>query len=152
MTERTLNHNPTPALRKNPSTAIPGWVSVVVILGALLTAMGAVIALVKPAMLAPPHVEINSAVRVYAGYLAARNFALAFMLLALLVLRARRALGNLMVLVGLVQFLDVIMDCVEGRWTIASGVLVFGLIFLAGAARLCGAPFWRREAWFSSRG
>jgi hypothetical protein len=151
MTEPTLSPKPTPAPRRNQTAAIPTWVSLVVLVGALLTAMGAVIALVNPAMLAAPHIEINGAVHIYAGYLAARNFALAFMLVALLLLRARRALGNLMALVGLIQFLDFCMDCAEGRWMVAPGVLVFGLIFLAGAARLSGAPFWRREAWTSSR-
>ena len=85
---------------------------------------------------------------IYAGYLAARNLALAAMLVALLLLQANRALGNLMVLVGMIQILDVCMDIAEGRWTIVPGVLVFGLVFLTGAAQLCdGYPFWRVEAW-----
>lgn len=127
---------------------IEWWLRLVVFLGASLTAMGAVIALVHPAMLVSPHDEINEAVHIYAGYLAARNLALATMLVVLLVLQARRALGNLMVLVGFIQLLDACMDVAEGRWTIAPGVLVFGLVFLAGAARLCdGNAFWRVAAW-----
>src|SRR5664279_780262 len=86
MTEPTLSPKPTPAPRRNQTAAIPTWVSLVVLVGALLTAIGAVIALVNPAMLAAPHIEINGAVHIYAGYLAARNFALAFMLVALLLL------------------------------------------------------------------
>jgi hypothetical protein len=35
----------------------------------------------------------------------------------------------------------------EGRWIIVPGVVVFGLLFLLASARLCGHPFWRREAW-----
>src|SRR5271170_6162602 len=97
---------------------IPWWISAVVLLGALLTATGAVLALVHPAMLVSPRDEINAAVHVYAGYLAARNGALAVMLLVLLGLRARRALGSLMVLVALIQVLDACMDVVEGRWMI----------------------------------
>jgi hypothetical protein len=70
------------------------------------------------------------------------------MLVALLLLGARRALSNLMVLVGFVQLLDACMDAAEGRWTIMPGVLVFGLVFLFSAARLSGGfPFWRIEAW-----
>jgi hypothetical protein len=112
--------------------------------------MGAVIALVRPIMLVSPHDEINGAVRIYAGYLVARNLAIALLLLALLFVGARRALGNLMVLVGFIQLFDACMDVAEGRWTIAPGVLVFGLIFLFAAVRLCdGFPFWRREAWRS---
>lgn len=126
---------------------IAWWLSAIVILGATLTAMGAVIALVHPAMLASPHDEINGAVHIYAGYLAARNLALAAMLVALLLIRARRALGNLMVLVGLIQVLDVCMDVAEGRWAIVPGVSIFGLLFLIGAARLSGFPFWRIAAW-----
>jgi hypothetical protein len=73
---------------------------------------------------------------------------MAVMLLGLLFMRARRALGNLMVLVGFIQLLDACMDLAEGRWTIAPGVLVFGVVFLIGAARLAdGLPFWKPEAW-----
>jgi hypothetical protein len=53
----------------------------------------------------------------------------------------------MMVLVGLIQILDVIMDCIEGRWAIAPGVLVLGILYLIAAARVSGAPFWRRAAW-----
>jgi hypothetical protein len=129
------------------SQPIAWWVRVTVILGALLTAMGAVIALFQPALLVSPHDEINGAVRIFAGYLVARNLAIALMLIALLVLGARRALGNLMVLVGLIQLLDVCMDVAEGRWTIVPVVLVLGLVFLIGAARLSDSPFWKLEAW-----
>jgi hypothetical protein len=128
--------------------AIPLWLGLIVVLGALLTAMGAVIALVHPVMLVSPHDEINGAVHIYAGYLAARNIALALMLVALLCIGARRALGNLMVLIGLIQLLDTSMDVVEGRWAVAPGVMVFGVVFLIAATKLCdGAPFWRIKAW-----
>jgi hypothetical protein len=109
--------------------------------------MGAVVALVRPGMLVSPHDEINGAVHIYAGYLVARNLAIAIMLVVLLFLGAKRALGNLMVLVGLIQLLDVCMDVAEGRWTIVPGILVFGLIFLFGAARLSNYPIWSAEAW-----
>ena len=84
---------------------------------------------------------------IYAGDLAARNLALATMLIALLVLGARNALGNLMALVGLIQLLDTCMDIAEARYAVAPGVLVFGVVYLVCAARLSGHPFWRREAW-----
>jgi hypothetical protein len=129
------------------SRPIAWWIRVVVILGAALTAMGAIIAFVNPGMLVSPHDEINGAVHVYAGYLVARNLAIAIMLVALLLLGAKRALGNLMVLVGLIQLLDVCMDVAEGRWSIVPGILVFGVVFLVVAARLSKYPFWRSEAW-----
>jgi hypothetical protein len=128
--------------------AIPWWVRLIVIIGAILTTMGAVIALVQPGMLVSPHDQINGAVRIYAGYLAARNLALAFMLAALLVLGAKRSLRNLMVLVALIELLDMSMDAVEGRWMLIPGVFLFGVMFLIGASRLCeGTPFWKIEAW-----
>jgi hypothetical protein len=127
---------------------MPLWVRLIVILGAMLNALGAVIALVHPAMLVSPRDEINRAVQIYAGYLAARNLALAFMLVALLVVGARRSLGNLMVLVGLIQLLDACMDVYEGRWVVVPGVLIFGLISLIGATRLSdGNSFWKLRAW-----
>lgn len=84
---------------------MPWWVIAIILLGAFLTATGAVLALVHPAMLVSPHDEINRGVRIYAGYLAARNGALAIMLIVLLALGARRSLGSLIVLIALVQVL-----------------------------------------------
>jgi hypothetical protein len=126
---------------------LPWWLSLMVVLGALLMATGGVIALVHPAMLVPPNDEINHAVHIYAGYLASRNLALAIMLLAMLGLRARDALSTLMVLTAVIQLLDACIDCTEGRWAIVPGVLIFGLVFFIGAARINGYPFWRRGAW-----
>ncbi len=123
------------------------WLYLVVVVGALLMAAGGVIALVHPAMLVSPNAEINEAVRVYAGYLASRNLVLAMMLLAMLALRARRALSLLMVLTGFIQVVDACIDFVEGRWAVVPGVLVFGVVFFLGAARLAGAPLWRGKAW-----
>ena len=68
---------------------IPWWVGAVVVLGAALMAMGAVIALVHPAMLVSPGDEINSAAHIYAGYLVSRNLIVAVFLLLALGLRAR---------------------------------------------------------------
>jgi hypothetical protein len=151
MTEPSIEYGPKATLEAGLQKAanIPLWVSLLVIAGALLTAMGGVIALVRPAMLVSPQDQINGAVHIYAGYLAARNLALAFMLAGLLALGARRALGNVLALVALVQLLDVCIDCAEGRWTIVPGVLVLGILFSIGAARLSGSPLWRRAAWIS---
>jgi hypothetical protein len=151
MTEHSIECDPksTRETSLKKSANIPLWVCVLVIAGALITAMGAVIALVRPAMLVSPQDQINEAVHVYAGYLAARNLALALMLTGLLALRARRALGNVMALVALVQLLDVCIDCAEGRWTIVPAPILIGVLFSIGAARLAGSPLWRREAWIS---
>jgi len=127
--------------------AIPSWVRIVVVIGALLMATGGVIAMVNPAMLVSPGDQINGAAHIYAGYLASRNLCLAVVLLASMALGASRALSNLMVLTALIQLVDAAIDCVEGRWPVVPGVLVFGLVFFLGAARLNGHPFWRAEAW-----
>jgi len=135
--------------RVEPGTAraIPWWVSALVILGALLNATGAVLSLVHPAMLVSPHAEMNEAARVFAGYVFSRDMAIAILLAALLLTGARRALSQLMVLVALIQLLDTVVDCVEGRWPVAAGVIVFGILYLIGAARISDHPFWRAEAW-----
>jgi hypothetical protein len=126
---------------------VPVWANGLVILCAVLTAMGGVIAMVKPEMLVGPHAEISEAVRIYAGYLTARNLTLAVMLAVLLMIGARRALGNLVAVVGLIQIADFVVDCAEARWPVAAGVLVLGILLLVAAARISGAGFWRRAAW-----
>jgi hypothetical protein len=128
-------------------SAIPLWVRVFVIVGGLLMILGGLIALVNPSMLMSPHDEITNGVKIYAGYVVARNLALGLFLPILLILRARRALGSMMVILGFIQILDSIMDCIEGRWAIVPGVLVLGIFYLIAAARVSGAPFWRSDAW-----
>ncbi len=151
MTEHSIEYGPktTPETGPKKPANIPLWVSVLVIAGALLAALGALIALVRPAILVSLQDQGNGAVHIYAGYFAARNLALALMLAGLLALAARRALGNVMALFALVQFLDVCIDCAEERWTVVPVVLVLGVLFSIGAARLSGSPLWRREAWIS---
>jgi hypothetical protein len=126
---------------------IPIGVVALVLLGAVLLAAGAVISLWKPGMLVSPQDAINGAVQVYAGYTAARDAGLAIMLVALLSIGARRALGHLMALVGLIQLVDTAIDLVEHRWAVAPGVLVLGILFLVAATRLCETPVWKRSAW-----
>ncbi len=127
--------------------SIPLWVRAFVIVGGLLMMLGGVIALARPSMLISPTDQITSGVHIYAGYFAVRNLALGLFLTLLLLLRARRALGLLLVLVGSIQMLDVIMDCIEGRWAIVPGVVVLCVLYFFAAARVSGAPFWRRESW-----
>jgi hypothetical protein len=123
------------------------WLYTIVVLGSLLLATGALVAVFHPALLVPPQDAINEAVHIYGGYFAARNFGLAVMLLTAMILRSRGMLNSLMLLTALIQVLDAVMDCVEGRWPLVPGVVVFAVIFFAGSARLSGYPFWRIEAW-----
>jgi hypothetical protein len=118
----------------------PWWATALVVLGSVLLITGAALALLRPQMLLSPDQPVTPAVRVYAGYLVSRNLALAFMLLSALRTRARVSLHSLMLLYALVQFLDVVMDLAEHRWTVVPGILVLALLFLLGAARLSPSP------------
>ncbi len=130
---------------------IPWWLCAIVAVGAVLMVVGAVLALVRPGMLASPHDEINGAVHIYAGYVASRNLAIGLLLLATLILRFRGALSSLMVLYAFIQFIDVGIDCLEGRWVIIPGILILGLAFLFGSSRVAGYPFWKLERWKNGR-
>ncbi len=145
------NVNRVSLLSKSSSTitraALPWWLSTIVVLGALLMAVGGLVALLQPARLVSPHDEINGAVHIYAGYFAARALVLAIMLLAALGLRARGMLNSLMLLTAFIQVLDCVIDCVEGRWVVLPGVVLVGSMLFIGSARLSGHPFWRVEAW-----
>jgi len=125
---------------------IPLWVSIVVILGAVLTATGAVISKVDPTILTNGG-PMTGAARVYADYMFARNLPLAAMLLLLLALRARRMLAGFMVLTALIQLVDVIDDLTRGAFLLVPGLLVFAIVFLVGASRLFGQAVWHVHAW-----
>ena len=130
-------------MTERSTSSTPWWVSVIVILGALLMAVGAVIGLTNQAMLVPPGSEITPAVRTYAGYLVSRNGALAIALLAVLGSGSRRILSALMILTATIQVFDAILDATEGRWTLVPGVLVFAIAFIFGTFRISGREFWR---------
>jgi hypothetical protein len=129
---------------------IPWWVAIVVILGALLTATGAVISKIDPTLLTNGS-PMTEAARVYADYMFARNLSLALMLLLLLALRARRMLAGFMALIALIQVIDVIDDLVRGAYVLVPGLLVFAIVFLIGAWRLFGEAIWHADAWRESR-
>ena len=128
-------------------SAIGWWPKAIAVLGALLLAAGALIALFHPAMLVSAHDEINGAVHIYAGYLASRNLALAIMLIAALRLGAKGMLNNLLLLVALIQLLDAVMDVIEGRWPVVAGVVVLAMLFFIASGSLSGHPFWKIHAW-----
>jgi hypothetical protein len=136
---------------RRPSPTLPWWLQAIVLLGALLMVAGALIALLNPAMLVSPGDEINAAVHIYAGYLFSRNAALAVLLVASLLFRSKATLNTLILLTAFIQLLDTSVDCMEGRWAIALGVLIFGLLFLVASRRLSGHPFWRKDAWTQSQ-
>jgi hypothetical protein len=128
-----------------------GWFArLIAALGALLLLSGALIALFHPAMLVSAHDEINGAVHIYAGYLASRNLALGVMLLAALALGAKRLLNYMLLLLSLIQFLDAVIDVVEGRWPVAVGVTILAVLFFVASGSLSGYPFWKTHAWKGS--
>jgi hypothetical protein len=124
---------------------IPLWISIVVILGSLLTATGAVISKVDPTLLTNGS-TMTDAARVYADYMFARNLPLALMLLFLLAVRARRMLAGFMVLTALIQLVDMINDVARGAVVLVPGLLVFAIVFLIGAWQLFGEAFWHLDA------
>src|SRR5437773_4276084 len=112
---------------------IPLWIAIVVILGSLLTAAGAIISKVDPTLLTNSS-PMTDAARVYADYMFARNLPLAVMLFLLLAARARRMLAGFMVLIALIQIIDVINDLIRGEFLLVPGLLVFAIVFLIGAS------------------
>jgi hypothetical protein len=124
-------------------------VSIVVILGALLTLTGAVISKVDPTLLTNGS-PMTDAARIYADYMFARNLTLAVMLLLLLAVRARRMLAGFMVLIAFIQIVDVVDDLVRGAFLLVPGLLVFAIVFLLGAWRLFGQAVWHVETWRES--
>ena len=129
---------------------IPLWVSIVVILGALLTATGAVISKVDPTLLTNGS-PMTDVARVYADYLFARNLPLAVMLLFLLAVKARRMLAGFMVLTAFIQLVDVINDLARGAFLLVPGLLIFAAVFLIGAWQLFGQAIWHVDAWREKR-
>jgi len=125
---------------------IPLWVTIVVILGALLTATGAIISKVDPTLLTNGS-PVTDAARVYADYLFARNLSLAVMLLFLLAVSARRMLAGFMVLTAFIQLVDVINDLARGAFLLVPGLIIFSAVFLIGAWQLFGQAFWHVDAW-----
>lgn len=128
---------------------IPLWVSIVVVLGALLTLTGAVISKVDPTLLTNGS-PVTETARVYADYMFARNLALAVILLLLLAIGARRMLAGFMVLIALIQLIDVGDDLARGALLLVPGLLVFAIVFLLGAWRLFGSAIWHVDTWRES--
>jgi hypothetical protein len=127
-------------------TRIPLWVSVVVVLGAALVAVGAMISKVDPTLLTDGS-PMTDAARVYADYMFARNLPLAVMLLLLLALKARHMLAGFMTLTALIQVVDAFNDLARGAYVLIPGLLVFAILFLVGAWRLYGRAVWHAAVW-----
>ena len=125
---------------------IPLWIAILVILGSLLTAAGAIISKVDPTLLTN-NSPMTDAARVYADYMFARNLSLAVMLLFLLLVKARHMLAGFMVLTAFIQIVDVINDVARGAFLLIPGLLIFAALFLIGAWQLFGQAIWHIDAW-----
>src|SRR5215831_558947 len=134
------------SVRQGTRKRLPVWVRVVVLLGALLLLVGAVLSKVNPTLLTN-NSPMTDAARVYADYTFARDLAIAALLLFLLLLRARRILAGLMVLVALIQLLDILNDLARGALILIPGLLLFAVVFLIGARQVFGRPLWQGATW-----
>src|SRR5690348_1007357 len=128
---------------------IPVWIAVIVIIGAVLLLVGALVSKVDPTLLTN-HSPMTDSARVYADYTFARDLALAVMLLFLLFVRARRMLAGFMVLVAFIQIIDILDDLARGTFVLIPGLLVFAILFLIGAWQLFGRPLWQMANWRDS--
>ena len=124
----------------------PWWLYIVVILGAILLASGALLSKVDPSLLANGE-RITAATRVFADYTFARDLGLTLLLLFLLVIKSGRILAGIMVLVALIQILDMINDLIRGDFALVPVVLVFAIAFLVGASKVLGQPIWHIDSW-----
>lgn len=128
----------------------PWWVYVIVILGTLLLAVGAVISKVNPSLLTGS-AAITPATQVFADYTFARDAALVLMLVFLLSIKARRMLAGMMVLIALIQVLDMIDDLIRGDFALVPVVLVFAVVFFIGASKVFGRAAWHVDVWRTDR-
>ncbi len=122
-------------------TPWPWWVTAIVVLGALLTAVGGLLAIY------PAGEHLTAAGRNYADYLVTRNVAMAVMLLLMRALRVRAALTALMILTALIQVMDAVTASFTGRLELVPVDLVFAVAFMIGAAHLSTRPLWRATSW-----
>jgi len=130
-------------------TRIPVWIAVIVIIGAVLLLVGALVSKVDPTLLTNNN-PMTDAARVYADYTFARDLAVAVMLLFLLFVRARRMLAGFMTLVAFIQVIDILDDLARGAFVLIPGLLIFAILFLIGAWQLFGRPLWQMTTWRDS--
>jgi hypothetical protein len=118
------------------SPTTPRWVTAVTCLAVLLLTTGAVVALVRPALLLAPGDGVGNGVRVYADYLVSRNLAVAAVLVAALAARARPVLAAVLALTALIQAIDLALDAVTARWALVPGLAILAIALALAAARL----------------
>ncbi len=128
---------------------IPPWVTVIVIVGTLITVVGGLVAWLRPATLIPAGSPVTHGVDLYGQRMAARNLALGVALIVFLAARAARPLATVMAVVVLVEIGDTISAIVNADWAQASGV-VAAVASAWAASRLLGAPLWQLASYRST--
>ena len=109
----------------------------IAVLGALLTGAVGVISLFAPKALLQAVGEgdqpVNAGTQIFANYTGTRNLAAAAVLLILVAIRSRRALGGLMIMVALANLLDGVTDLASQRWPAVPGPIIVAIAYLAAA-------------------
>ena len=119
------------------SATVLWLVRILVVFGALLSAVIGVLGLVAPAallgILGHPGEHVNASTKQLAAYVGARELPMAIMLLVLLFVRSNRALPAVMALFASANALDAIDALVYHRWSQLPGAAAFALAFVAAA-------------------
>jgi hypothetical protein len=119
-------------------------VRIVVVFGALLSAVIGVLGLVAPGallgILGHPGEHVSASSQQLAAYVGARELPIAVMLVVLLFVKSNRALLAVMTLFAAANALDAIDALVYHRWAQLPGAVAFALIFVAAALWLLRQP------------
>src|SRR5215813_3280797 len=88
--------------------------------------------------------SVNAGAEIFAAYTGARELAIAFTLVVLLLAHASRGLAAVMLLTAVANGFDSVHALISQRWVQAPGALVLAIIYLAAALWLLSHPA-RRE-------
>jgi hypothetical protein len=129
---------------------MPAPVTVIVIIGTLITVVGGLVAWLHPATLLPAGSPVTHGVDLYGQRIAARNLALGVALIVLLAARAARPLATVLAVIALIEIGDTISAIVNADWAEASGGVLVAVAFAWAAGRLLGAPLWKPTSYHST--
>lgn len=115
-----------------------------VVLATVTSAVFGVLSLLAPSaflMTVGVHVaQVNAGAQIFAAYTGARELAIAFTLLALLLMRVSRGIAAVMLLTAFANVLDVGHAIISQRWVQVPGALIFAIIYLTVALWLFNRP------------
>ena len=135
------DHEPVEARRLNLDQGrYPWWVWLITVGGSILMIVGAIIALIDPALLVGGGGQTNETANVYASYFVSRNLVVGIFLSAAIVVRASGPLRTMLLLTAAIQLSDAVLDCFERRWSVVPVALFIGLMSLIAARRVIAIP------------